>query len=244
MKGIILTAGLGTRLRPLTDHLPKPLLPVGGRPIIEYNLALLKYYGVHEVTINLHYQSDKIKQVIGDGRRLGMQISYSEEPEILGTGGGIKKIYEKMGQDAAIVMNGDILIDLNIEELLLFHRENGGAATLVLREDEAVEQFGAIEIDQDCQIKNILGKIEWRGERTHRLMFTGVHIIEPAVVTHVPEGCFFSIIDAYVQMLKQGEHLFGYQMEGYWNDIGVIGRYEQAKQDIEKRRVVLKYLPQ
>ena len=107
MKAIILAAGFGTRLRPLTNNTPKPLLPVGDRPLIQYNLMLLKKYGITEVAINLHYHGEKIRETLGDGRKLGMQIVYSEEPEILGTGGGIKKVSRFLSDGTFLAIRTD-----------------------------------------------------------------------------------------------------------------------------------------
>src|SRR3954466_14571451 len=122
MKAILLAAGLGTRLRPLTDNMPKPLLPVGDRPLIEYNLMLLKKYGITEVAINLHYHGEKIRECLKDGRDLGMKILYSEEPEILGTGGGIKKISHFLSDWDLLGINGGILVDIDLDKVVEFHR--------------------------------------------------------------------------------------------------------------------------
>lgn len=241
MKAMILAAGLGTRLRPLTDDLPKPLLPVGNRPLIYYNLLLLKKYGITDVFINVHYRREKIIQEVGNGVRLGMNITYSEEPEILGTGGGIKNIQSAIARGTFIVINGDILIDLNLDKLVEFHHKKKGVATLVLREDEEVAQYGAIEVDSKDQIQNILGSLPSK-DRVRQLMFTGVHVMEPRVMDYVPYGKFYSITDAYIEMLRQKEKLYGYLLRGYWNDIGVIDRYKKADRDIRQGKVRLGHI--
>lgn len=249
MKAMILAAGLGTRLRPLTDHLPKPLLPVGGHPLIYYNLLLLKKYGITDLFINLHYQGEKIVKEIGDGARFGMKITYSEEPQILGTGGGIKNIESAIARGTFIVINADILIDLNLDKVVEFHHKKKGAATLVLREDPEVERYGAIEVDRKGQIRNILGSVipsisplsGVKEKKLRRLMFTGVHIMEPRVMDFIPPGKFYAITDAYIKMLQDGEKLFGYPMRGYWNDIGVPDRYKKADQDMREGSVRLHY---
>lgn len=239
MRAMILAAGLGTRLRPLTDHLPKPLLPIGGRSLIYYNLFLLKKYGITDVFINVHYWGEKIIREIGDGGRFGMNIHYSEEQQILGTGGGIKNIQNVLARGAFIVINGDILIDINLDKLVEFHQRKKGAATLVLREDPDVETYGAIQVDSKDQIKNILGSIGPKREKLHSRMFTGVHVIEPRVMDFIPAGKFYSITDAYIQMLKEKEKLFGYLNRGYWNDIGVPERYKAAEADIKSGKARL-----
>lgn len=235
MKAMILAAGLGTRLRPLTNDIPKPLLPVGGQPLIYHQLHLLKKHGITDVFINVHYLGDKIIEKVGTGDRFGMKITYSEEPEILGTGGGIKKIQSALGDGTFIVMNGDILVSLDLEKLLSFHQKKGGSATLVLRKEEQLEAFGVIEVDIKDQIRDILGQvrsIEEPGIR--RLMFTGIHVMEPQVLDYVPSGQFYSIIDAYIEMLRQDKKIIGYLMDGYWNDIGVLDRYQKADRDFKQ----------
>lgn len=242
MKAMILAAGLGTRLRPLTNDLPKPLLPIANRPLIYYNLMLLKKYGITDVFINVHYQREKIIQELGNGSRFGMNITYSEEPEILGTGGGIKNIQSAIARGTFIVINADILIDLNLDKLVEFHHKKKGVATLVLREDEEVEQFGVIEVDSKDQIRNILGKVVPKTERVRRFMFTGVHVMEPRVMDYIPFSAFYSITDAYIEMLRADEKMFGYLMKGYWNDIGVLERYKKADRDFKSGKVRLPHI--
>ncbi len=242
MKAMILAAGFGTRLRPLTDETPKPLLPVASRPLIHYVLLLLKKYGITDVFINVHYLGHKIIQEIGNGSRFGMNVTYSEEPEILGTGGGIKKIATALARETFLVINADILIDLNLDKVIEFHHRKKGAATLVLREDPDVERFGPIEIDGKDQVRNILGKFDWNGEVMRRLMFTGVHLLEPKVLDFIPPRSFYSITDAYIEMVRQNEKLFGYAMKGYWNDLGEIDRYRKVNDDLKDGAIRLSYL--
>ncbi len=241
MKAMILAAGFGTRLRPLTNDIPKALLPVGGRPLIYYSLHLLKKYGITDIFINVHYHGDKIIKEVGDGSRFGMQITYSKETDILGTGGGTKKIASELGDAAFIVINGDILVDLNLDDLLAAHRKNCGRATLVLREDKDVENFGAIEVDEDGWIQNMLGRMPWRGQTLKKLMFTGIHVMEPDVLEYIPAG-FCSITDVYLQMLAEHEPLYGYIMRGYWSDIGILERYQATDFDLRQGRVQLSYI--
>ena len=242
MKAMILAAGLGTRLRPLTNDLPKPLLPVAQRPLIYYNLLLLKKYGITDVFINVHYHGEKIIREVGNGVRLGMNITYSEEPNILGTGGGIKNIQSAIARGTFIVINGDILIDLNLDKVVEFHHKKKGAATLVLREDPEVDHYGAIETDAKDQIQDILGQTGPKGEKLKRLMFTGVHVMEPRVLDYIPPRGFYSITDAYIEMLRKREKLFGFVTRGYWNDIGVLDRYQKADRDVKEGKVRFNYL--
>ncbi|MBN4054475.1 nucleotidyltransferase family protein [Nitrospira defluvii] len=225
-----MAAGLGTRLGPLTDDMPKPLLPVGGRPLIDYNLLLLKKYGITEVLINLHHYGEKIVQKLGNGSNIGMKIRYSEESRLLGTGGGIKKMASNFGDETFVVINGDIVIEIELENLISFHREKEGLSTLVLRKEEDLSPFGIIEIDRNNRVQNILDKIPWDGKDKRQLMFTGLHIIEPKVLDYIPRDTFYSITDAYIDMLQNGEKLYGYINDHYWNDLGHLDRYNQVNQ--------------
>ena len=242
MKAMILAAGLGTRLRPLTNDLPKPLLPVASRPLIHYNMLLLKKYGITDVVINLHYHADKLRKALGDGSELGMRITYSEEPEILGTGGGLRKVCAFFSNRSFILINGDILVDINLDKVVEYHLKKKAVATTVLREDPEVEQWGAIEIDSQGRIHRFLGKGDWEGEKLSKYMFTGIHVLEPRIFSYIPGSGFSTIIDAYTEMVKKDERVFGYIMTGYWMDLGTPGRYQKAHHEMGKGLLKLSYL--
>jgi len=236
MTGMILAAGLGLRLRPLTNHTPKPLLPIGGRPIIHYQLKWLKEAGIVDIIINVHHLGEKIVTEVGDGARFGVNITYSRESDILGTGGGIKKVEALMKGAPFLVMNGDVLIHLNFQEVVALHKNGAGAATLVVRRDPDAVHYGPIHLNAQNRIVNILNQIP-QGSYPHSkefvpYMFTGVHVIGPRVFDFIPSEGRYSIIDAYIGMLRCGEKLMGYITDGYWNDIGVMERYQQAERDI------------
>ncbi len=239
MKAIILAAGFGTRLRPLTDNTPKPLIQVGGRPLIHYSLLLLRKYGVTDVVINVHYHADKIVEAIGNGRQLGMKIAYSKEPEILGTGGGIKKIFDESSHECSIVINSDIVIEIDLAKLIKFHCGNKGAATLVLRKAEEDDSFGRLEVDREGHIRNILGKLCWKAEVDQGLMFTGLHLVNRAVLDFIPEKQCYSIIDAYIEMLRQNKRLSAYITKDYWNDLGHIDRYHSVDRALKEGQLML-----
>ncbi len=236
MKAMILAAGLGTRLRPLTNTIPKPLLPVCGRPLIVWNLLLLRAGGICEIMINLHYLGSMIKETLGDGSDWDMQISYSKETELLGTGGGLKAVEDFFEGKPFLVMNGDTLIDLEVSTLVDFHGGHGGAATLVLRDDPHAAQWGAVESDDQERILRING----RGRDSissptvaQTRMFAGVHILDPSILSDDSKGKPFSIIDSYTRALTEGSRLLGFVHDGYWSDIGTAERYTHAQADVE-----------
>ena len=148
MKAMVLAAGQGTRLRPITDSQPKALVPLAGRPMIEYALLLLRHYGIGEIIINLHHFAEQIEDRLGDGQQLGLNIMYSKETELLDTGGGLLKAKAFLQDGSFIVINTDALIDLNLAEVIAFHKSKNTAATLVLRPDENAEQYGSMDIDE------------------------------------------------------------------------------------------------
>ncbi len=240
MRAMLLAAGRGERLRPLTDTLPKPMIPVADRPLIHYTLAYLKNCGVLEVVVNLHHLGDAIRDYVADGDRWGLRVFYSWERKLLGTGGGIQKAAPHLFGGAFVVMNADILLELDLRDVLRFHRENHAAVTLVLRRDPDVERFGVIETDGFGLVRQVLGKLDGPSGPWNRLMFTGVHVLEPEVFTYMENRRdAFSIIDVYLDMLRAGERVMGYEMKGFWTDLGTRARYEEMQRMLAAGEVTL-----
>ncbi len=241
MKAMILAAGFGTRLRPLTNTTPKPLLPIAGTPLIVWNLLLLRKHGVMEVIINLHHLGHLIEKELGDGSQFGMRLQYSQEPVILGTGGGLKQAESFFHGEPFFVLNGDTLVDLNLSIVLAFHRERSPLATMVVRDDVDADRWGAVEVDQDQRLVRIGGRglspetFPPRGKK----MFAGIHILHPKLLRDVPVGRESSIIDAYVREIQRGERVSGFTMHGYWSDIGTPDRYAEADRDAEAGLITL-----
>ena len=231
MKAMILAAGLGTRLRPLTDITPKPLLPVAGTPMIVWNVLLLKRHGIQEVVINLHHLGAMIPQALGDGSAFGMHIRYSHEPVILGTGGGIKQAEPYFHGEPVLILNGDTLFELDLGALMAFHRERQAAATLVLRQDPEAARWGLVEVTDRGDVVRITGRGREGSASTTGRMFAGIHILHPRLLRDVPVGKESSIIDAYVRGIQEGERILGYDFSGYWSDVGTPERYAQAERD-------------
>ncbi|MBH0208347.1 MAG: NDP-sugar synthase, partial [Nitrospira sp.] len=238
-KAMILAAGLGTRLRPLTNTIPKPLLPIAGTPLIVWNLLLLKRHGFHQVVINLHYLGPMIEQALGDGSKFGMRIIYSHEPVILGTGGGIKKAEPYFSGEPVLILNADTLVELDLEALWDFHRSRGAVATLVLREDPEADRWGVVEVGEQDRILRITGRGVREAATIARRMFAGIHILHPRLLQQVPKGVASSIIDPYVAAIERGEPVLGYDLRGYWSDIGTPERYTHAEQDARSGRIRL-----
>jgi len=236
MRAMVLAAGLGTRLRPLTNSLPKPLLPLGPYSLLVWNLLLLRKHCITDIMINLHYLGEQIQAIIGDGSQWGLHVSYSVEPVLLGTGGGLKQVEPFFGGEPFLVINGDTIFDLDLSAFISHHRQADAIATMVLRDDPDVEQWGVIETDtQDC-VLTITGKgraASVAREAMIRRMFAGIHIIDPVLLRHIPHGVLSSIIDAYVLWLERGATVSSYGLTGYWSDVGTPERYTQVQQDFD-----------
>jgi NDP-sugar pyrophosphorylase family protein len=240
VKGFILAAGFGQRMLPITETIPKPLLPVGNLPLIVYALKLLAHHGITDIIINLHYLGKAIREVLGDGSQHGVQITYSEEVEILGTGGGLKRMHSHF-DDTVVVVNSDTVLDLDLHAKIAEHRARGALATMVLREDSRREEFGQIEIDAAGRIVRILGQGTVDGP-TRSLMFTGVHIVEPRFLEYVPPDVHTCIIRyGYAKALSNNEPLFGTVMDDYWADAGTPERYYQVNEDALLQRMKLRH---
>jgi len=249
MKAMVFPAGLGQRLQPLTDRLPKALVCVGGRPMIDYPLLLLRHYGVRDVVINLHHQGEQIESYLGDGGRLGLRIAYSHEKELLDTGGGLLKAKAFLRDAPFIVINTDVLIDLPLAELIAFHEEKRAMATLALRVDPRADQFGSLEIEPDGRVYRFLEarRAPATSGPTTKLMFTGVQIFDPRVFDYMPnDGAlqkFGTTKHTYPRMVREGERLFGFRFDGFWQDLGTPERIRDAEQSLASGHARLHYLP-
>lgn len=248
MKAMVFAAGYGERLRPMTDKLPKALIPVAGRAMIEYPLLLLKHYGIREIIINLHHLGEKIETYLGDGRRLGLEITYSWEKNLLDTGGGLLMAKPFLAGGTFVVINSDVIIDLDVKKLIEQHRGGTATATLVLRADALADQYGAIETSKDNRLRRFLGfeapAIAQVGP-LQKFMFTGVQVLEPKIFAYLEaekSERFGTTKAAYPRMLTQGEPLYGFPFEGYWQDLGTLVRIKEAEKQLAAGEVRLHFL--
>jgi NDP-sugar pyrophosphorylase family protein len=243
MRAMILAAGFGTRLRPFTNTVPKALVPVAGRPLIEYSLLFLQSQGVDEVVINLHHLGEKIRAALGDGSAYGLRILYSPEDPILETGGGIKKAQPLLEGETFIVLNSDTIIDLDLNAVLAIHRQNQATATLVLRPDPEAARYGVLETDASGRIRRFLGQPADVEEPLSPYMFTGLQVLEPRVFDFMPEVKAFSTTrETYPQMLHAGEPLYGCIHTGPWMVVDDADGLIQATRAIVTGQVRLSYL--
>lgn len=230
MKAMILAAGFGTRLAPLTDEVPKPLLPVATRPQIEWVLEMLRRNGVTDVVINCHHLGDRIRESLGTEYRGEISITYSIEDEILGTGGGLKKVEDFFDEEPFIVVNTDTLIDIDLKEVVRSHVERDAVATMIVREWDPEGGYGRVEMNYAGRIVRMLEMR--RGEEGRPVIFTGVHVLGKKVFSYIPKEYYWCInADCYTAMLEQGEGIWGFETEDYWRDMGTLRGYYDANRD-------------
>ncbi|MDO8527646.1 MAG: nucleotidyltransferase family protein [Deltaproteobacteria bacterium] len=219
-KAMLFAAGLGERMRPLTLNNPKPLLPLGPRPIIDYSLFYLKNFGIEEVVINLFYLGEKIEQHCGDGKNYGLKISYSKETELLGTGGGLKKAEAFFkNEETFVTMNSDTLINCDLSQVMELHAEQKSPATLVV----APWQEGYTRL----QVANNRLLDVKQGEH----LFTGLMILSPKIFEPLPEKKSNLILDGVVPLMQTVKSITAFAHEGYWRDIGTLESYQRAQEE-------------
>jgi len=241
MKAMILAAGEGIRLKPLTLETPKVLLPVGGVPLIEHTLVWLRSHGVSEVAINLCHLGDKIRDFLGDGSRLGVSITYSFEEKLLGTAGGVKKL-ERFFDGTFVVVCGDILTDFDLAAMAGFHQARGSAATLAVLQVADPRQYGIVSMDRRGRVLSFVEKPP-PGSEAGKLGSAGVYILGREVLDYIPGQCFADFArDVFPEIIELGVPVYGYHLkaEDYLLDIGTIERYRQANEDVKAGKVAVK----
>jgi len=241
MRAMLLAAGLGTRMRPLTDQVPKPLLPVAGRPMILYPLAFLRRHGVTEVVINTHLYAEQWRQTLGDGSALGMQITYSPEPVLLDTGGGIKNAEKFFRGETFIVLNADTLIELDLAAVLDAHRRFRPLATLVLRQVPNPEEFSAVMVDGEGRIRRLRGQPEEVSVAGMQFFtYTGLQVLEPEALKTLPSGRPACLIqDGYLPLLRSGREIRAFITRGYWKSLDRAARIQEAEADLKSGLTLL-----
>jgi NDP-sugar pyrophosphorylase family protein len=231
MQSLILAGGEGTRLRPLTIHTPKPIVPLANRPFLTYQLDLLKLAGIRDVTLSLSYQPNKIEDIFGKGEGMGLHIHYVVETTPMGTAGAYKHSQEHLKQ-ATMVFNGDILTDINIADVIAFHREKNAAATIVLSPVENPSGYGLVEADAEGRVRRFIEKPKPE-EITCNTINAGIYVLEPSVLNYIPAGEKFSFeYQLFPALLEADEKFYAYTWPGYWIDIGTPNRYRRANLDL------------
>lgn len=235
LRAVVMAGGYGSRLRPLTEDLPKPMLPVGGRPLLEVLLEQLRDAGIRHVNITTHYRPEKITEYFGDGKGFGVELSYVKEKHPLGTGGALGLI--PIPVEPLLVINGDVLTDVNIRSMLAFHRENEAELTMAVRQYDVEVPYGVVETE---------------GARVNRLqekpvlkffVNAGIYLMEPSIFQYIPAGESFNMTDLIQWLLDADRTVISFPVREYWLDIGQHADYHQAQKDVADGLVIKKSPP-
>lgn len=226
MKALILAAGLGTRLHPYTSHTPKPLFPIAGTPLIQYVIDNLIQSGCRSIMINTHHLATRIERFIRE-RAYPIPITTRNEPEILGTGGAIKNTADFWDDEPFFVINSDIVTDIDLKAVYEYHQSHAHPATLVLKDDP---EFNLVSVDKQARLLGFSADDAFdHGPASEKLAFTGIQVLDPEVLEHIPPDMFYSSIDAYRDMMSQGKTVKAFiDRNLFWTDIGSPARYRQA----------------
>lgn len=230
MKALVLAAGAGTRLRPLTDTCPKPMLPIAGRPLLERTLRWLRRYGVTEAALNLYHLPHVVRDGLGDGSRFEMRLHYHEERELVGTSGALHG-FPGFFDEPFLVIYGDLLLDLDLDDLIGFHRERSAIMTLALKRTATPHSQGMIEVDSEGRVLRFVEKpTDWNGGDTAN---AGVYVCQPEVAARIPPGFSDFGHDIIPALLHEGAPVYGRPLRGYLLDIGTPEAYAQAQHMVD-----------
>lgn len=222
---MVLAAGLGTRLRPLTGSISKPMAPIVNRPVMWHILRLLKRHGFTEAVANLHYHPHAITNYFGKGQKVGIELRYSLEPELLGTAGGVKKVQKFFGDETLLIISGDALTDIDLKKLIRQHKEAGGIASLALKRVEDPSKFGVVILDRDNRVVGFQEKPA-PGEELSNLCNCGIYVFEPSIFDYIPKNSFYDFgTELFPQFVTKSIPFYGFEIDAYWNDVGSLEQY-------------------
>jgi mannose-1-phosphate guanylyltransferase len=248
MKAMILAAGLGTRLRPLTDYRPKALVEIGGRTLLEITLSRLRAFGVREVIVNVHHFADMILEYLKTNDNFGMHIEISREEVLLDTGGGLKKAAwffledSDQSEEPFILHNVDVVSAIDLQRMVQFHSENQALATLAVQDRETSRY---LLFDQQLQLCGRRSGLDQKTElvrasrQVQPLAFSGIHVISPHLLAMMTEEGLFSIITSYINLAARGQKILAFRAdEYYWRDLGKPDNVAQAAEDLKQKAIL------
>lgn len=225
-KALILAGGEGVKMRPFTYELPKTMLPVKGKPILEYIIELLRDEDIRDIHVAIGYLGNKIKNHFGDGSKFGVRLTYLEEKKNLGTGGAIKSALPKMNGDPFLMIWGDELIDIDLGDLIEFHLENMPIMTIALTSVSDPTEYGAVRLHRDMIVEHT--EKPKKTKAVSHLVSAGVHIVDPKIATYLPKEKVFTLEQAVIPRLISEGKIRGYLFEGQWFDVGTPEIYQRA----------------
>jgi dTDP-glucose pyrophosphorylase len=229
IQALIMAGGFGSRLRPLTENMPKPMLPVGGRPLLELTVERLTVAGIRNVNISTHYLPQKITEHFGDGSRFGVNIRYFQEDKPLGTGGALTLLGPI--SETTLVINGDVVTDLDFRAMADFHREHHAAATIAVASYDVKIPYGVIQHD-GVEVTGLAEK-----PTITQFINAGIYLIEPRALKYLVHDCIFNMTDLVQILIAKGERVVVFPVSEYWIDVGQHADYEQVQKDIGAGRV-------
>lgn len=236
MRAIILSAGYGTRLWPLTEDRTKPAIPILGKPLVGYVAEYLAGYGFDEIVVNLHHRPDSVRKALGDGGRFGVKLHYVAEPLILGTSGALDNTREFFDRDTFLVVNGKIITDIDLKAALDTHRRMNALVTLVLLPNARRERFSIVETEAG-RVTRFAGMPVEGSDGPAPLMFTGIHIMEPRIFDYIPRGIFSdSVVDVYPHAIAKGEIIAAHVASGQWRELSTLKRYLDISVEMLQRQ--------
>jgi NDP-sugar pyrophosphorylase family protein len=236
MRAIVLSAGYGTRLWPLTEDRTKPAIPILGKPLVGYVAEYLAGYGIDEILVNLHHRPESVRRALGDGSRFGVKLYYVEEPEILGTSGALDNTRDFFERETFVVVNGKIITDIDLTAALHTHRKTKALATLVLLPNARRERFSVVETENG-RVKAFGGMPTDNDAGPVPMMFTGIQILEPSIFDYIPRGVFsHSTTDVYPQAIANGEILAAHVASGKWRELSTLRRYLDISVELLKEK--------
>jgi len=236
MKAMILAAGKGTRLKPLTNKIPKPMLPINGKPLILYHIDLFKKHGFKEIIINLHHLPGKIREFLGDGEKFGVKITYSFEPTILGTAGAVKKVEAYFESKPCLIFYGDSLTNVNLTELVKYHQKKDGKITVGLYQWDLKEVHlkSIVVLGENNRILKFIEKPK-KEEAITNVGGAGIYVLEPEILSFIPKDTFYDFgKDLFPNLVAQDIPMFGYEIKGCLLDIGTPQAYQKAQEDVPR----------
>ncbi len=235
---MVLAAGEGTRLRPLTYETPKPLVPVVNRPVIGHVLNNLLRHGIREVMINLHAHAERVRAYCRDGSPWGLRLRYSVEPRLLGTAGAVKRVERFFSGGPFFVLSGDGISDIDLSEMLAFHRRRRSLATIAVKAVESRFEYGVTLADPSGRVQGFLEKPSW-GQVFSNKVNTGIYLCEPEVLRHIPRGPYDFGHQLWPRLLKLKKPVYAYETPAYWCDVGNLSEYRKCQIDGLEGRVRL-----
>jgi len=232
-KALIMAAGYGTRMEPLTLAVPKPMVPIVNKPTMQHNIELLRRNGIRDIVANIHYHPEQIENFFEDGDAFGVNLAYSYEEKLLGTAGGVRRMGRRVSRidETFMVLSSDALTDINIRKLVSFHKKKKALATIALMPVEDTTQFGVVILDKDQKVTSFQEKPK-KENALSNLANTGIYVFEPEILDMIPEDQFYDFGHELFPMLaKKKAPVYGYKMVEFWSDVGGIGPYIAANQD-------------